>query len=190
VLNTVESLEDILLHLPLTDMLTVAPRICKRWHDLRKDSISIRRALFFEPLPNNNHNIRINPFLDKLTSKHVARNGAEAVANHSMHYNMLITNPPLSVRSLGQEDLENWFLSGEKGVHRNLRHYLRDSVTTKELAEKAEEKMAAQRSISLAHYMNIRLHRKDCLTPETSATWKKCSSGTTGWDVLLDRWRV
>ncbi|KAI5363993.1 Putative F-box domain-containing protein [Septoria linicola] len=48
VFNIVELLEQILLHLPMRDLL-LSQRVCRRWRALSRDSVQIRRALFLVP---------------------------------------------------------------------------------------------------------------------------------------------
>jgi hypothetical protein len=41
-------LEDILLHLPLQDLL-LTERVCKQWQSMQQTSVRVRKALFLEP---------------------------------------------------------------------------------------------------------------------------------------------
>ncbi|TKA71628.1 hypothetical protein B0A49_03031 [Cryomyces minteri] len=50
VVNIVELLEQILLHLPMVDLL-LAQRVCRRWRALIIHSVHLQRALFLRPAP-------------------------------------------------------------------------------------------------------------------------------------------
>ncbi|KAK3642269.1 hypothetical protein LTR56_010846 [Elasticomyces elasticus] len=51
VLNTEELLEEIILCLPIKDILLKVPLVCKAWHATTQTSPRIRQALFFDPVP-------------------------------------------------------------------------------------------------------------------------------------------
>ena len=168
-------------------MLTLAPRVCKQWHDLSKSSINIRRALFFKPLLADHRIVRFNPFVDKIMTDWYHRKGSKIAVNEAVRCNMLITNPPKPVRSMKQHELEDWILYGGKGGFADISNHHKGSKTTKELAMNAEVTLSALRCISWADYRDARYHRQGCLALEMTDAWKRCDSGTTGWDVLLDR---
>jgi len=74
VLQMTELLENILLYLPLEDLL-FADRISKYWHDLVHTSIGIQRALFLAPLPATSTVSCVNPFLPIIISDVAAHSG-------------------------------------------------------------------------------------------------------------------
>ncbi|KAK5715322.1 hypothetical protein LTR17_016838 [Elasticomyces elasticus] len=51
VLNTEELLEEIILCLPIKDILLKIPLVCKAWRATTQASPRIRQALFFDPVP-------------------------------------------------------------------------------------------------------------------------------------------
>ncbi|KAK7048457.1 putative MFS transporter [Favolaschia claudopus] len=66
VLSTPELLEQIMVQLPIRDLLTTAPLVCKSWFSTTR-SPTLQRALFFEPDPSASTSARIqNPLLAQL----------------------------------------------------------------------------------------------------------------------------
>lgn len=68
VLTTVELLETIFLCLDMRCLLTLAPRVCRRWRDVIQGSVLLQRALFFkgEEEPAASHTVTFNPLLVEL----------------------------------------------------------------------------------------------------------------------------
>lgn len=65
VLNTIELLENILLHLDMRSLLISALRVCRRWRDLIRFSVPLRIVLFIEgdKSPAKGHEVVYNPLL-------------------------------------------------------------------------------------------------------------------------------
>ncbi|KAK4545450.1 hypothetical protein LTR36_002800 [Oleoguttula mirabilis] len=192
VLNTVELLEDILLHLPVKDLLCLAPRICKQWHALCHDSIGVRRAVFLEELPTTSRPVRFNPLFEKLVSNSASANPAAVAGLECARRHTLSTNPPQAVRTEGQDHVLEWLCESyaDDSVDPKL---LEGSTTAQELREKSRQIGNIVKTVPYGPD-NEQDIDKCALTAAISYVaefaWVHYDHSSTGWDVLLGHGEV
>ncbi|KAK5677249.1 hypothetical protein LTS10_010438 [Elasticomyces elasticus] len=159
VFGITELLENILLHLPLIDLL-FSQRVCKTWHNVVSGSSKIQKALFFTPGTKEDATTRngvqtyccvfgrvfrgcqsftLNPLLRASNAKGDMR-GLEALLKRIVYTRvpktscrfMLLTQPPTTVAI--RYDISSW-QRGDRCVNRDV---CIEAMTLGELAEKWE----------------------------------------------------
>lgn len=186
VLNSPELLELILLHLPVKDLLTRIPAVCKHWRSLHKSSINIQRALFLAPFPADHLPVRINPFFRNLAPLHLRR-GLPLGETHpndpglkAARTTMPLTSPPTPLLSEGQTYLVNaiWPVSGlprhEQEIYGK---YWEGTLTAEQFLARAH--VVAGFLDGWDHTLSIKAW---CLfVPEG---WRQYGPESTGWEVI------
>jgi hypothetical protein len=98
-----ELFEQVLLQLPIKDLLLNAQRVSKAWRNTVKRSTSLQRALFLAPDIDDNHStnrslIQLNPFGDLISIKEHTNRTAAFDYSEASWRRMLILQPPVPMR--------------------------------------------------------------------------------------------